>query len=292
MAVVMAILICICVLLAVQYIRGILAVRSLHMQLEEIGRGSRMELGAQSRQKDILALCRTLNQLSRLRLAKEIQYEKAERQLKQNVTSLAHDIRTPLTGASGYLQLARECQERAKRERYLAVAEERLEELKDMLEELFLYTKITREEYEMNICQIQALPLLGDCLVGFYRQFEEKGIAPQVEFEEEGIRFLADEACLRRIFHNLIQNALLHGQGGLWIRQEGSSLIFENPVAEADRPDTEQMFERFYKADSARGKGSSGLGLFIVRELTEKMGGSVRARMLGGQLQITVELIC
>ena len=104
MAVVMAILICICVLLAVQYIRGILAVRSLHMQLEEIGRGSRMELGAQSRQKDILALCRTLNQLSRLRLAKEIQYEKAERQLKQNVTSLAHDIRTPLTGASGYLQ--------------------------------------------------------------------------------------------------------------------------------------------------------------------------------------------
>ena len=52
------------------------------------------------------------------------------------------------------------------------------------------------------------------------------------------------------------------------------------------------MFERFYKADSARGKGSSGLGLFIVRELTEKMGGSVRARMLGGQLQITVELIC
>lgn len=290
MAVVIIILVCICSLLAVQYVRGILAVRSLHMQLEEILAGSHMELGVQSRQRDVLALCRNINRLSRLRIDKEIQYEKAERQLKQNVTGLAHDIRTPLTGALGYLQLAGECQERAKQERYLGVAQDRLGELKDMLEELFLYTKLTSREYEMDIREIQVLPLFSDCLMGFYRQFEEKGIVPKVEFEEEGLRVLAGEEGLRRIFHNLIQNALLHGQGGLTVRQQGSRLVFENTVANSSRPDPEQIFDRFYKADDARGKGSSGLGLFIVRELAERMGGNVRARLEGRQLLITLEL--
>lgn len=290
MTVVMAILVCICILLAVRYVRIILAVRSLHMQLEEILGGSHMELGTQSRQRDILALCRKINQIFRIQFEKEIQYENAERQLKQNITSLAHDIRTPLTGAAGYLQLAGECSQEDRRERYLRIAGDRLEELKDMLEELFLYTKLTSEEYEMDLRKIQVLPLLGDCLVGFYRQFEERGLSPRVEFEEEGLRAWADEEGLRRIFHNLIQNALLHGQGGLTVRQQGNCLVFANPVSETSRPDPEQMFERFYKADAARGKGSSGLGLFIVRELTEKMGGSVRARLKGRQLEITVEL--
>lgn len=290
MAVMMVILVCICILLAVQYLRGILAVRSLQWQLEEIRRGSHMELGVQSRQRDILALCRKLNQLFRLQFQSQLQYEKAERQLKQNVASLAHDIRTPLTGASGYLQLARECQEPARREGYLQIAEDRLGELKDMLEELFLYTKLTSQEYELDIREVQVLPLLGDCLVGFYRQFQEKGLAPEVEFKEEGLRALADEEGLRRIFHNLIQNALLHGQGGIAIRQQGSCLVFENSVSETSRPDPEQIFERFYKADAARGKGSSGLGLFIVRELAERMGGSVKAQLKGQRLKITVEL--
>lgn len=279
---------CICILLLVQYIRGILAIRALRMQLEEQERGSHMELGVASRQREILALCRNLNQLQRARLQRQMQYEKAERRLKQNITSLAHDIRTPLTGAAGYVQLAQECKDPARQERYLETVSDRLGELGDMLEELFLYTKLTSEEFKLNMCELQVLPVLGECLVGFYRQFEEKGISPEVEFESEGLRILADEECLRRIFHNLIQNALLHGRGGITIRQRGHSLFFENLVSETSRPDTEQIFEQFYKADSARRKGSSGLGLFIVKELVNKMNGSVRAELEGETLRIEI----
>lgn len=290
MAAAFVILVCICVLLIIQHIRGILAIRFLNKQLEEIERGSHMELGAVSRQKDVLALCCKLNELLRHWFRMQRQYEKAEKQLKQNITSLAHDIRTPLTGAAGYIQLAQECEDPARQEHYLQTAGDRLKELGDMLEELFLYTKLTSAEFEPNLCEIQVLPLLSECLVGFYRQFEEKGISPEVEFESESFRIQADEECLRRIFHNLIQNALFHGRSGIAIRQSGHCLFFENLVSETSRPDPEQIFERFYKADSARRKGSSGLGLFIVKELAERMNGSVKAELEGETLRIILLL--
>lgn len=291
MVVALVILMCVCGGLLVQYLRCILAVRDLCLQTEELDEGSYMELGVTSRQKDLLLLCQRLNQLQQTNFRRQRLYENSEKQLKQNITGLAHDIRTPLTGAAGYLQLARECQEKERQEHYLETAEDRLGELGDMLEELFLYTKLSSAEYQLNLGEIQVLPLLSDCLLGFYRQFEERGISPEVQFESECIWFLADEEALRRIFHNLIQNALLHGGGGIIIRQKDCCLIFENPIAEGSRPDPEQIFERFYKADQARRKGSSGLGLFIVKELAERMGGSVRAQLEGAWLRIELKLV-
>ncbi len=290
MAVALVILGVVCGWLLVQYIRGIFEIRFLSGQLEELERGSHMELGVQSRQKDMLELCRRLNRLQKRHHQEQIQFERAEKQLKQNITSLAHDIRTPLTGAAGYVQLARECEEPQRQSYYLQVASDRLGELGDMLEELFLYTKLTSEEFAPDMREVQVLPLLSDCLVGLYQRFEEKGSSPQVDFAREGFRVQADEECLRRIFHNLIQNALQHGSGDILIRQEEGCLIFENAVSETSRPDPEHIFDRFYKADSARRKGSSGLGLFIVKELAERMNGSVQALLEGDRLRITLTL--
>ena len=73
------------------------------------------------------------------------------------------------------------------------------------------------------------------------------------------------------------------------IRQKGRCLIFENLVSDNGKPDMDQIFERFYKADSSRRKGSSGLGLFIVKELAERMGGSVRAELSGEKFRIIYE---
>jgi signal transduction histidine kinase len=107
-----------------------------------------------------------------------------------------------------------------------------------------------------------------------------------VDFAQEGFRVRADEECLRRIFHNLIQNALLHGGGDIVIRQEKDSLLFENMVSETSRPDPEHLFDRFYQGSPARGEGGAGLGLSIVRELMEQMGGRVSARIDGDILRI------
>lgn len=293
----------------IQYIRNILEIHSLSRQLEEIERGSHIELTTQSRQKHLLKLCRQLNRLQKLYNQNQIRYEKAEKQLKQNITSLAHDIRTPLTGATGYIQLAQESfYEMEQQTHYLQAAENRMKELEHMLEELFLYTKLTSEEFELTMQEVQVLPLLSDCLVELYWKFEEKKITPEIFFESEGICIWTDEEALRRIFHNLIQNALLHGTGGMIIRQKTVSLkethpskssaplpskqyiclTFENTISETSKPDPNQIFERFYKADSSRQKGSSGLGLFIVKELTEKMNGTIRAELNGETLKMIV----
>lgn len=290
MAVILVVLAGVCCWLLAGHIRSTQEIRSLCRQLEEIERGSHMELGVQGRQRHMLDLCRKINGLLKQHCQAQLQYEKAQRQLKQNITSLAHDIRTPLTGASGYVQLAQECMEDSRQKRYLQTAFDRIQELGDMLEELFLYTKLTSEEFEPSMQELQILPLLSECLAGMYHLFESKGVSPEVMLETEGFRVQADEECLRRIFHNLIQNALLHGTGGIVVRQTGNQLIFENRVAETSRPDPEQIFERFYKADSARRKGSSGLGMFIVKELAEKMGGCVKAEMQGDVLAVKLEL--
>lgn len=279
-----------CVGLCVLYLRVRKEILFLGRQLEEIERGSHMEVTVNCRQKPLLALCRRLNRVLTLKDTDRILYERTEQRLKQNIVGLAHDIRTPLTGASGYIQLAQECGDDGKREHYLHAAGKRLTELGDMLEEMFLYTKLISEDFELSVTKIQVLPLLSDCLLGLYARFEEKGVSPEVEFESEGFLALADEEALRRIFLNLIQNALLHGEGGISITQKGSSLVFENLLPEGSRPDPELLFDRFYKADSARRKGSSGLGLFIVRELTEKMGGEVKAELDDGMLRIILSV--
>lgn len=299
------ILLCgICVCLFWAYTRLREDIFSLCGQLEEIMQGSHMELAVNSRQKCLLALCKKLNQVLSCKDANHLQYEQAERRLKQDITNLAHDIRTPLTGASGYLQLARESNSFEKREHYLQRAENRLAELSDMLEKLFLYTKLTGEDFSLppeSMKEIQVLPLLGDCLLSFYTQFEKAGTVPKLIFESEDIRVYAEEEALRRIFQNLIQNALLHGTGEITVFQNDASsvvkdvspntstrtyLIFENPVPADCFVDTVRIFDRFYKADTARRKGSSGLGLFIVKELMRKMNGDAIVETLDNRLRI------
>ena len=229
-----------------------------------------------------------LNHVLQARDRDYLQYDQAEKRLKQDITSLAHDIRTPLTGAFGYVQLAQECADTEKRQHYLDAVERRLRELEDMLEELFLYTKVTGEDFRLSPESLQVLPLLGECLLGLYARFQEAGTAPAVSFETEGFRVMADQEALRRVFLNLITNALVHGAGRLSIVQTGNRISFENPVSEESLPNPERLFDRFYKSDPSRRKGSSGLGLFIVRELMRKMGGETGAQLEEGKLRITL----
>ncbi len=263
-------------------------IRSLCLQLAELAQGSHMELTVLSRQKTLLTLCRAMNRVLAFRDRTHVQYEASQKQMQRNITSLAHDIRTPLTGACGYLQLAQECPEPEKQDHYLQCAGSRLKELEEMLEKMFLYTKLTSEEFTLSRKRLQVSPLLGDCLLGMYGAFQEKGVSPQVDFEMEGFTIQGDAEALRRVFLNLIQNALVHGTGGIAITQRGDCLIFENPVENTEGLNLDLIFERFYKGDTARRKGSSGLGLYIVRELTHRMGGDVHVELEAGNLRITL----
>lgn len=279
--VVLLIVIALLSFLIILYIRE---VRHLHQQLDQLEAGSHMELTSHTRNRTFLQLYTKLNHMFDDVRSEEQKYARSQAELKQSVSHIAHDIRTPLTSASGYLQMLMDCTESKKQLRYGQIIEKRIAELKDMLEELFLYTKLTSEEFSLDCKRTEVFPILSDCMIGLYHVFEEKQIEPEIRFENEDICVLAAPEILGRIFRNLINNALLHGTGGLSIVQKGTAFTFTNPIEDAASIDIERLFDRFYKADPARQRRSSGLGLAIVKELCERIGGTADAAVVDGHL--------
>lgn len=114
-----------------------------------------------------------------------------------------------------------------------------------------------------------------------------------IHFNEPGPIFvLADKEMTVRVIWNLIRNCAQHSNGDIEVKliaDQTAKLSFKNAVNEAMEIDVNRLFERFYTADKAR-SGNVGLGLSIVKHLTEQMGGKTNAVLLDGFIEIKVEL--
>ena len=229
-------------------------------------------------------LCQAVNR--RLEEGRQLRLEtsKREQELKYTMACISHDIRTPLAGAMGYLQLLEEDPER--QAEYLGIVKKRLEELEALLEELFLYTRMQDASLPLECGPMAALPPLWEALAEFYPQLEAAGVEPELRFDREDMAVRANPEALGRVYRNLIANALRHGGGGLAISGGEGEIRFSNELLPGSRPDPERLFDRFYQSSPARAKGGAGLGLSIVRELMERMGGRVSARISGNTLEI------
>lgn len=231
-------------------------------------------------------LCRAMH--ARLESARELRRTalRSEREIKYTMACISHDIRTPLAGAMGYLQLLKEEPER--RTEYLPIVTKRLQELEELLDSLFLYTRL-QNGAAAPVCESTAALLpLWDVLAALYPRLRAAHIEPQLQADREDIQVWANPDALRRIYQNLVLNAIRHGGGGLTITVREQEILFSNPLAPGETPDAAHLFDRFYQAAPARTRGGAGLGLSIVRELMEQMGGSVSARADKGELCITL----
>lgn len=220
---------------------------------------------------------------------------------RRDLAALSHDIRTPLAGAQGYLQLHERNADPAERERCLREASSRLSAMRELTDRLFDYAKAADIDSPLACEPVEALPVLAEVLAGAYPQFAERGWEPTIDFEDEGVTVLADSEALSRVFSNLLANALRHGASTPTISQRlvpsdggaGRGMVefaFSNEVGDPAAIDADRLFERFYRADGARSGGGSGLGLAIVANLCERMGGSVEAKVSCGILFIIVHL--
>ena len=229
-------------------------------------------------------LCRAVN--ARLEEGRQLRLEtlRREQELKYTMASISHDIRTPLAGAMGYLELLEGEPER--QADYLRIVRKQLAELDGLLEELFLYTRLQSGSLPLECGELAALPPLWDALAEFYPQLEAAGIAPVLQFDREDRKVYASPEALGRVYRNLIANALRHGGGGLAVSGRDGEICFSNVLAPGSMPDTAHLFDRFYQSSPARTKGGAGLGLSIVRELMERMGGRASAQITGDTLEI------
>lgn len=215
--------------------------------------------------------------------------------LKEAITNISHDIRTPLTSLDGYFQLLQTAETEEERKQYLAVIRGRIQSLKSMLEELFTYTKLQNESFQLDMETLDFKKCVCDTLFSFYNDFTARGIVPQIELCEERIELMGNNEALSRVVQNMVKNMLEHGSDEVRIRlwTEGNRACFfcENKVEHPEELDISQVFSRFYKADPARTHSSTGLGLAIAKGLVEKMKGTMEAELDGDRFRMLVQLV-
>lgn len=263
--------------------------RDLASQLLSRTQESNQRLTVFLRDRSVTHLCNAINRCIDAGQEAVLRSYEAQKQLKYTISCVSHDIRTPLTGAAGYIQMLEKAAESPKQKNYCKIVKQKLDDLENLLDELFLYTRLAGKELTVPCHDMQLFPALCDALTGFYESFAGCGAEPVIDFADEAVRVSADEAQLRRVLRNLIANALSHGQGDLTVRQRGDRLILSNTVKDPQSVRPEQMFERFYRDDISRRGAHAGLGLSISKELMELMNGTISAKLSGNVLSVTLQ---
>lgn len=235
-------------------------------------------------------LVERINQIILLNRKQRKEYLDKEQRVQQVYTNLSHDIRTPLTSLDGYVQLLAESEDKVKQKEYLTIVRERISSLKDMLEELFTFTRLKDESYQLELSKVCVSRLLKETVFSYYDDWSRQGIEPQFSIEEGDVFIEGNVSALNRIFQNIIKNGLVHGEKSIIISltKTESEVIFSfgNAMKHPEDVDVSQVFERFYKADKSRSRNSTGLGLSIAKSFVERMNGTIEARLENGQFVI------
>lgn len=257
---------------------------------------SNMLITTEMKKGHIGELAELLNTLLKERKKERADYQKKERMIADIYTNLSHDIRTPLTSLDGYFQLLEETQEENDRKRYIQIIQERIESLKEMLEELFTYTKLQNGTYELKLEPQNVGQILKETVFSYYDDWAEQGISPQFEITEEPVWIRGNKQALRRTIQNIIRNGLDHGNKEIRIQlsrnEKQMELVFQNKIEPGEQIDISRVFERFYKADKARSKSSTGLGLSIAKGFVQKMHGEIAAEIKEDWFCIKISFPC
>lgn len=225
-------------------------------------------------------------ELCKLR-AQRRRFWQGDMELKNAVTNISHDLRTPLTAICGYLDLLEQEEKSEEAERYLAVIRERAEILTQLTEELFCYSVIKNEGNALSLEPVIIGRVLEESIAAFYTALNERGITPKIQMPEQKVVRILDKSSLSRVFSNLLHNVLKYSEGDLEITlSESGEVIFSNTAFGMNEIDVGRLFDRFYTVEAAR--KSTGLGLAIARTLVEQMNGTISAEYRDGRLYIRI----
>ena len=224
-------------------------------------------------------------QLKELRRLRQ-RYEDGDRELKEAVTNVSHDLRTPLTAICGYLELLEKGEKTPDQARYLALIGGRTEAMKRLTEELFRYSIAASMEDELTLEPVDLNGAVEEAVASLYGALVEAGIPPAVSLPEGRVVRELDRNALARVLGNLLSNALKYSAGDLEVTlAPDGTVTLSNAADGLDEVRVGRLFDRFYTVET--GRGSTGLGLSIARALTERMGGTIAAWYEGGRLWVS-----
>lgn len=225
-------------------------------------------------------------QLDRLYKARRL-YQQGDQELKEAVTNISHDLRTPLTALCGYLDLLDREEKSETVQHYLAQIRNRADALVNLTEELFCYSVVSSAP-ELKTEHVNIIQILEESLLLFCEIMQEKKIQPAISLPENPVWRELDVSALNRIFSNIISNAIKYSDGDLAVNMsEDGTITFTNTAQNLTPVTAGRLFDRFYTVEASR--NSTGLGLSIARLLTERMGGRIEASFSERKLSITLQ---
>lgn len=290
MAIAAVILAALCAVLGLRLYALEKDIRSCARQLRE-DEGARVRMAAPNRAaEDLLS---AVNRLLELREADEAEHRRQEHAIRQQISNISHDLRTPLTSILGYLQLLEgDSLTVEERREYLGIVRGRAKALQSLITSFYDLSRLEGGEYPLSREKVDLYHVLSELVAEFYNDFEQSGFDMTVELAPGLPAVTADPAGVLRVFTNLIRNALEHGQKRMSIllyRQEETVVsAFSNDAAGLTREDVEHVFDRFFTADKMRTGQSTGLGLAIVKALVGQMGHRVTAALDGEMFTVQV----
>lgn len=214
-------------------------------------------------------------------------FQQGDLELKNAVTNISHDLRTPLTAICGYLELLEQEEKSKAVNQYIGIIKDRVDILTQLSEELFRYSVIILSKDNTIREQVIINTVLEESIVAFYTVLTERNIVPEIQISESKVIRTLDHSALSRVFSNLISNVIKYSDGDLKIvLSENGEITFSNTASGLDEIQMGKLFDRFYTVEAAR--RSTGLGLAISKTLVEQMKGTISATYENCRLSIHI----
>lgn len=244
-------------------------------------------IAVSSRDKRMRKLADEINRELRILRKERWRFHQGDLEMKETITSVSHDLRTPLTAVCGYLELLEGEEKSENADRYLRVIAGRVNAMKQLTEELFRYTTAGAAEGELTDEEVDLRRALEESLAAYYAALKGCRITPDISMTERKLVRRLNKNALSRIFGNVLDNVIKYSDGDLKVElKDNGEILFSNKAAGLDSVRVSQLFHRFYTVE--RAEHATGLGLSIARHLVDQMGGKINAVYKEENLQVRI----
>lgn len=241
-----------------------------------------------SNDKNLKKLANSLNKSLKNLRELELEYKNGNKELKTSITNISHDLRTPLTAIRGYLDLMDSENLPSKQIDYLKIIDSKVKDLIELTEQLFDFSKSIDMQNELKTENICINDVLEESILSFYSLFKEQTITPNIDICKEKVFKVLNENMLKRIFENIISNAIKYSEKDFNVKMYSNGKIeFSNKTNKLDKVSLERIFDRYYTVKNA--KKSNGIGLSIAKQLVDLSGGQIKAKYEHNYLIIEIE---
>ncbi|QBD83910.1 HAMP domain-containing histidine kinase [Clostridium tetani] len=226
--------------------------------------------------------------------ATEAEHKRMDLEIRQSISNISHDLRTPLTSIIGYIQLMEDDSlSQNERSQYIDIIKKRAKSLQTLICSFYDLSRLEGREYKFDLRALNLYNILCDLIAVSYNDFISNEIEPIIDIDEQIPLVIADENAVRRIISNLIQNMIKYSNEFISIslkyNKDHIILKFTNDAPNLKEDDVKYLFQRFFTADRTRSGESTGLGLAIAKELVEQMGHEIFAKLSKDKLSIIIK---